>query len=945
MREAIRNREIRVAEEYLELLRKGEDLDAHDSQPIHDELHRFTGFLAWWDGQRRSDALLPHRQRLRGGLRIPGVLDQPPQPKLPAEIDALLAAWEEVRRRGWNPGALQRFFEAVGLVGHDGSPHVKGDTGNYGPGTQARGTLTTRPFTSRDDCPLPDFGSRRKGAYRLVLLSPTARTGVSRVVDAIKDAVRQEQSPTIVLLPRVSLTLGERLQLRAWSWRNPATFLLVDDALVAWLSLDAGPSRARFFRCTTPFTRSVPYIDSGSPAPEMFYGRKREIEAIKQPEGGSSLVYGGRQLGKTALLRQVERDFRDPERQHFAWWIDLKTANIATARPTSDVWQEMQERLYEAGVLPSRRSAPKRVIDHVRTWLEHDEERRLLFLLDEADAFLDAEARGEGSHTPFLNLEQMKQLMQRTNGRFKVVFAGLHNVQRYTRQPNNPLVHLGKPLCIGPLLDEGEWREATELLELPFAALGFRLEHPAPLRIFADTNYYPSLIQIVARRLLDHLSQRVAMTRELPQRVDAATVQEVLRKPEVREEIRKRFQWTLDLDYRFQVLALAIAYGQIEAGDAWEGMSVEQALDAAMEYWEAGFRSTRSKEDIQALLDEMVGLGILRRGDGRPVRYHLRNANLLSLLGHDDLEIMDKLSQALDHPAPRPFSAAVFHRTIGESDAAPRYSALTIDQERTVLGAEEAHGLAFVFGSALAGLTGVVDHILHSLDNRGRTERILPDADIDQALETAWARVRDGTLVAVIPAGWDHRAVATAKDWLRRRQKGQRRAQVVFVGGPGEARDFHTRPEGAGVVWLHPWDPTDLERVLSEAPRARKGGVERVIALTGGWHSLVELWLQSDRQKAEQAVNAAIQSMDPEATLGIRSGEAAWFRELHSFGDGLRRDDITVFADLVEAPAEAVTATFEWASHLGYLQPDAKGGFRLDPIVARILGSGDAPAH
>ena len=51
---------------------------------------------------------------------------------------------------------------------------------------------------------------------------------------------------------------------------------------------------------------------------------------------------------------------------------------------------------------------------------------RILVLLDEADNFLDAD-----SNSRFENVEALGNLRATTKGRFKVVFAGLHNVHAF----------------------------------------------------------------------------------------------------------------------------------------------------------------------------------------------------------------------------------------------------------------------------------------------------------------------------------------------------------------------------------------------------------------------------------------------------------------------------------------------------------------------------------
>jgi hypothetical protein len=104
---------------------------------------------------------------------------------------------------------------------------------------------------------------------------------------------------------------------------------------------------------------------------------------------------------------------------------------------------------------------------------------------------------------------RLKGLMDDTDRRFKVVFAGLHNVQRAARDPNTPVAHLGTPVCIGPLLDNGEWRQARDLIEIPFRHMGYEFQPPDLwMRILSYTNYYPSLIQVFCKHLLEYLHNR-----------------------------------------------------------------------------------------------------------------------------------------------------------------------------------------------------------------------------------------------------------------------------------------------------------------------------------------------------------------------------------------------------------------------------------------------------
>ena len=57
--------------------------------------------------------------------------------------------------------------------------------------------------------------------------------------------------------------------------------------------------------------------------PEIFIGRKYELEKIESPTG-VNIVYGGRQLGKSALLRMARKDIDHDENGDRAILVDIK---------------------------------------------------------------------------------------------------------------------------------------------------------------------------------------------------------------------------------------------------------------------------------------------------------------------------------------------------------------------------------------------------------------------------------------------------------------------------------------------------------------------------------------------------------------------------------------------------------------------------------------------
>lgn len=79
----------------------------------------------------------------------------------------------------------------------------------------------------------------------------------------------------------------------------------------------------------------------GKVPPEVFYGRRDAIRELQRRDG-SCLVYGGRQMGKSALLRYVQRRSHNPERNQYAWVeeIDNLGDEYSQQKP-GDIWPRL----------------------------------------------------------------------------------------------------------------------------------------------------------------------------------------------------------------------------------------------------------------------------------------------------------------------------------------------------------------------------------------------------------------------------------------------------------------------------------------------------------------------------------------------------------------------------------------------------------------------------
>ena len=452
----------------------------------------------------------------------------------------------------------------------------------------------------------------------------------------------------------------------------------------------------------------------------MFFGRSTARQAILAMSGDMAhFVYGGRRLGKTTLLADIAREYRARQQDdpvELVLLVNLKGSGIGENRPTEDLWHLFASYLSEHQILRPQSVLHDSIGSSVQSWLDKVPGRRILLLVDEADSFLDAECRPARG---YLVLEQIKRLMERTQRRFKVVFAGLHNVQRAARDPNTPFAHMGEAIRIGPMLPEIDGDEIQNLIRSPLEALGYRFaSNDSVIRIAAETNYYPALAQQFCKELLKTMREYADTLTEAgpPYSIHPEMVDRVFNARETRNRIRNLFSWTIQLDARYEFLTYLVAQRSFDNEDARpQAIPIADIREAALDEWREGFASDSSFWMFEVLLEEMVGLGILRESSDK--QFAIRTRNLRMLLGNDD-EIERRFTDAKSRTAPPLFDPAQFRNTL--DDETP--SSLSADQENRLLSGRHAVGL--VFGTRLAGLDRVRDSIERAAKVRDSIERV-----------------------------------------------------------------------------------------------------------------------------------------------------------------------------------------------------------------------------
>jgi hypothetical protein len=340
------------------------------------------------------------------------------------------------------------------------------------------------------------------------------------------------------------ITKRQQLDLLRVSRGKNLAIVVLDENLMVYLAHEPDSRLPILLQCTLPLSSVNPYTPfiAGDVPPEMFFGRSAMARELQRPEG-SCLLYGGRQLGKSALLKHVARQYHRPKRNQYASVTDVKLLGDPLSGQSIDVvWYKLRDSFKELGLLSSRikTESPDEIERYIRECMKEDDTVRVLIMFDEADNLLDADSRQN-----FKITERLRSLMVDTERRFKVVFAGLHNVQRFQGIPNQPLAHFGRPILVGPL----EPKAAQELIRLPMEILGFRFENETgPLRILSYTNYHPGLIQLFCLELLNKMKKGVG--RNFPPYIIKKTdIEDIYIK--VRDQIKERFDWTLALDMRY----------------------------------------------------------------------------------------------------------------------------------------------------------------------------------------------------------------------------------------------------------------------------------------------------------------------------------------------------------------------------------------------------------
>lgn len=450
-------------------------------------------------------------------------------------------------------------------------------------------------------------------------------------------------SNKIVLLDyALSISERRRLARKIKETTLSNTYIIIDRVSLLFIAnhFVSGMNDGMLMSVSMPFSYFQPYNDVSAidMAPEMFIGREDELLSIESPTG-ANLIFGGRQLGKSSLLKKARNDIDGDELDRRAVFIDLKNINYKEA--AIKISQELVDLkiLSIDNVTGDWDELERFIINRLRN--EENPIPYLLLMLDEADCLIET-----SKEVDFLPMVKLKNVQQSSSGKFKFVIAGLHDLVRFNRNvalgKNSVITHLSS-INIKPF----NYEDAEKLLLLPLSYLGFTFNGDSALisQILAATNYFPGLIQLYCKKLIEALRHNYANYNESdtpPYLVTDAHIRKVLADKSFREEIKKKFEITLTLDESYYILALLIAILDVNATNQ-DYYSAKDLLLAAEDLGVGHFASF-GEEQIEALLMELTDLNILRNDGNDGFSFSMKNFR--DMLGASD-EALEKLSSLI----------------------------------------------------------------------------------------------------------------------------------------------------------------------------------------------------------------------------------------------------------------------------------------------------------
>jgi hypothetical protein len=223
-------------------------------------------------------------------------------------------------------------------------------------------------------------------------------------------------------------------------------------------------------------TQISPYqIGGGVNRESIFFGRERIISHILNKGVSNYIIIGGRQVGKSSLLKAIERRYEQIEGVE-CYYISASNENLI-----EDIKLELDQ---------------EELSDKAFAKFINTSSKRYLFLIDEADDFIRYEQQYNYSSLKF-----MRSLSEKNNASF--ILAGFWETYRYTFfDYQSPIKNFASIFE----LEELEYEACVDLATKPMQSLGLGYETKESVEwMIEKVGQRANLIQIVCDYLVESI--------------------------------------------------------------------------------------------------------------------------------------------------------------------------------------------------------------------------------------------------------------------------------------------------------------------------------------------------------------------------------------------------------------------------------------------------------
>jgi len=310
---------------------------------------------------------------------------------------------------------------------------------------------------------------------RCLLCLPRTGTESQDLFTRLKAISETQTRVTLILASESDLQrrLYERTRDRSNKWVTP----LGGELTRLLIGPDAEQTLAGIFAGQLALTQISPYqVGGGVNRESIFFGRLSLISHIMNRDPANYLLVGGRQLGKSSLLKALQRRY-DEQTPYHCSYLSL-ASEVLVPRLAVELGLPKEATLEE-------------IADHTES-----SEGQFVVLIDEADKFIRHERQND-----YRILDALRRMSE--EGHCHFILAGFWELYEHAvLDYQSPLKNFGEIVQVGAL----EASACRELATQPMQTMGLEYASSALVdRLVEETGQRANLISIVCNQILTGL--------------------------------------------------------------------------------------------------------------------------------------------------------------------------------------------------------------------------------------------------------------------------------------------------------------------------------------------------------------------------------------------------------------------------------------------------------